>query len=169
MNVNIPMLVVMGICGCGKSTIGTLLADRLNLPFYDGDDFHPEANVAKMSAGEPLTDADRQPWLECLAAEMKKWHAEGGAVLACSALKERYRTILKAECPDAVMIFLDGSKEVILERMEKRTDHFFPPGLIDTQLAALEQPKDAIVVDIREAPEQVVDSIIAQRAERDRN
>jgi gluconokinase len=151
--------IVMGVCGCGKSSIGAMLAERLGVAFYDADVFHPEANVKKMAAGTPLDDDDRWPWLDRMAAEMPGWEAAGGAVLACSALKEIYRERLRAG-GDARFIYLRGGRELILERMRARQGHYMPPALLDSQLATLEEPADAIIVDIDESPEAIVDAIL---------
>ncbi|MEM7655312.1 MAG: gluconokinase [Bacteroidota bacterium] len=139
---------VMGVSGSGKSTLGQRLSAALQIPFFDGDDFHPEANVAKMSAGIPLNDADRQPWLERLASLAQAHELQAGAVIASSALKVSYRKILASRLTQAPhWIFLTGDSQLILDRMQAR-NHFMPPELLQSQLATLEAPTDAIAVDI---------------------
>lgn len=150
-------LVVMGVSGCGKSHIGSRLAERLAAVFLDGDDYHPAENVAKMAAGEPLNDADRAPWLDRLAKELADRER---VVLACSALKRRYRDVLRTA--DATrFVFLDGDAELIRSRVEARTGHFMPPGLLRSQFDALERPDtsepDVLRVSIDTLPEQVVE------------
>ena len=150
------IVVVMGVSGCGKTTVGRALAEALGWPFLDADDFHPPANVEKMRAGTPLTDDDRWPWLDRLAAEMSAIDARGGgAVLGCSALKEAYRTRL-ARAGDVRLVHLKGDRATIASRLAARAGHYMPPTLLASQFATLEEPADAIVVDIRLAvPEQV--------------
>ena len=155
------VIIIMGISGSGKTTVGKLLASRLELPFYDGDDFHPEANIQKMAAGKPLNDNDRWPWLEKLGDKIREWNKEGGAVLSCSALKESYRQKL-ATIPetDLKWVLLHGSRETIKRRMEQRRQHFFDASLLDSQLEALEKPEYGIHVDIINSPEAIVEEIL---------
>jgi gluconokinase len=153
------IVVVMGVSGCGKSTVGEALAADLRWPFLDADDFHPPANVAKMAAGTPLTDDDRGPWLDHLAQELTTILARGGhAVLACSALKQAYRDRL-APGPIAGQVrfaYLKGDEATIAGRIAGRRHRYMPAALLASQFAALEEPQDAIVVDIREpVPAQV--------------
>lgn len=157
------IIVIMGISGSGKTTVGKLLAAALGLPFYDADDLHPEANKQKMAAGQPLNDNDRWPWLEKLGNKIREWNNEYGAVLACSALKESYRQKL-ATVPgsDLKWVLLHGSRDVIKQRMEQRQEHFFDPGLLDSQLEALEKPAYGIHVDINKSPEVIVDAILKE-------
>lgn len=153
--------VIMGVSGAGKSRIGKLLADRLSLPFYDADDFHPQTNVKKMKSGQPLNDNDRKPWLEDLAIHIQKWEKAGGAVLACSALKKKYRQILKKHPKTPVQfIYLKGAPETIDKRLRKREGHFMPPGLLNSQFDTLEEPEDALVVSIDKKPGRIVDEIL---------
>ncbi|MGH8688564.1 MAG: gluconokinase [Burkholderiales bacterium] len=151
------IVVVMGVSGSGKSTIGALLAARLGWEFLDADEFHPPENVAKMAAGMPLADADRWPWLERLNAELRR---RASAVLACSALKEAYRRVL-ARGIDCRFVHLCGSIELIRERMRERRHRYMPASLLESQFAALEPPAGAIEVDIARPAEACVDDILA--------
>ena len=150
------IVLMMGVCGSGKTTTGKALAESLGWPFFDGDDFHPEANVATMAAGQPLTDADRWPWIERIAEAMRDVVDRGGsAVFACSALKSAYRRRMQ-RAGDVRVVFLNGNAETIGPRLAARTQHFMPASLLPSQFAALEVPDDALVVDIRDAvPTQV--------------
>jgi carbohydrate kinase (thermoresistant glucokinase family) len=156
-------LIVMGVAGSGKSTVGEALAARLGWRFADGDDFHPPANVAKMSAGTPLTDEDRWPWLRAIAAAVAASLDRGESmVVACSALKRRYRDVLVGGREDVRIVYLQGSKELIAERMAARRNHFMPTALLDSQFAALEEPGEgegAIVVPIAFSPEEMAEKI----------
>jgi gluconokinase len=157
------IVVLMGVSGSGKTTIGTLLAERTGTVFADADDYHPAANKAKMAAGHPLDDGDRQPWLETLNGLMQGWFLAGtGGVLACSALKEKYRTTLAAGMPEGTVKFvlLDGSKELIAERLAARQHEYMNPKLLDSQLATLEKPSDALTVVNDKAPEVIVEEIL---------
>jgi gluconokinase len=136
-----PLVTVMGVSGCGKTTVGAALAQRLGVPFADADDFHPAANVAKMSAGTPLDDLDRLPWLQTISLWLAD-HAATGAVVSCSALKHWYRTILREAAPTQVFIHLDGSPEVVARRVAGRPGHFMPASLVDSQFATLERLQD---------------------------
>src|SRR5579875_2682123 len=135
------IVVLMGVSGSGKTTIGTLLAERTGATFADADDYHPLANKQKMAAGQPLNDDDRQPWLEELNRLLRGWKEEGkSGVLACSALKEKYRTTLSSGMPAGAVQFvlLDGSKEMIAERLQQRHHEYMNPKLLDSQFATLE-------------------------------
>lgn len=154
--------IIMGVSSSGKTLIGSKLSEILELPFYDADDFHPEENVRKMQGGTPLNDHDRLPWLQLLARCIAKWEQSGGAVLACSALKESYRSLLSPPGIPVVFIHLQGSKEVIAERMAKRTNHYMPQELLDSQFEALEPPEDAITVSVDTEPGQIVTEIISR-------
>lgn len=158
------IVVLMGVSGSGKTTIGTLLAARTGTMFADADDYHPQANKLKMASGQPLNDDDRQPWLEELNRVMRGWFtADEGGVMACSALKEKYRVTLSAGMPAGTVHFvlLDGSPELIAERLAARKHEFMTPTLLASQFATLEAPADAVrVVNDRE-PDQVVDEILA--------
>jgi gluconokinase len=155
------VVIVMGVSGSGKSTIGQLLADRLGWSFRDGDEFHPLANVAKMRSGVPLNDEDRRPWLLAIQTFMQKSHANGqSAVVACSALKATYRDLLLGGEPWVRFVHLHGSRELLAQRLQARPGHFMPPALLDSQLATLESPEDALAVEISELPPQLVDRIV---------
>jgi gluconokinase len=159
-------LIVMGVSGSGKSTIAEALAARLGWSFEDGDRFHPASNVAKMSAGQPLTDDDRWPWLQAIADEIDRVIAAGGhVVVACSALKHSYRDVLVHARDDIRIVYLDGSRSLIGERMARRKGHFMPPGLLDSQFATLEIPASSerpINVSIDASVEAIVDAIVNQ-------
>ena len=158
--------VVMGVAGSGKSTIGRAVADQLGADFLEGDKFHPEANIAKMSRGEPLTDADRWPWLEAIARHIDNVRKAGGhSVIACSALKRAYRDILIGDRPDVRLIYLKGEHDLIMRRLAVRHDHFMPPQLLDSQFAALEEPGVAerpITVSIAPRPREIVGEILSR-------
>ena len=157
---NQKVLVVMGVSGTGKTTIGKMLAHKLDIPFFDGDDFHPESNVEKMSAGIPLEDEDRMEWLQTLN-KLAKEHRSSGAIIACSALKEYYREILKEEMEDdIVFIFLEGSFQLIKNRIEQRKGHFMPMALLQSQFDTLEVPKKAITVSVDQTPAELVAQVL---------
>ncbi len=159
-------LVVMGVSGSGKSTIAEHLAARLGWRYVDGDLFHPPANVAKMSAGHPLTDEDRWPWLRAIAAEIDRLAAAGErAVVACSALKRAYRDILVHGRDDVRIVFLDGTQDLIAKRLAARKGHFMPPGLLDSQFKTLEPPQPSerpVTVSIDASVDGIVDDIVRQ-------
>jgi len=157
------IVVVMGVAGVGKTTVGRLLARELDAGFVDADDYHPAANVAKMHSGKPLTDDDRRPWLARLNEVLREYAARNaGVVLACSALKQRYREQLFAGVPDGRLVYLRGTKEMIAERLGARREHFMNPALLDSQFAALEEPAHAIVADADGAPEAIAAGILPQ-------
>jgi len=161
------IFVVMGVSASGKSTVGRLLAQALGLGYLDGDDFHPPENVARMAAGQALTDDDRQGWLAALSARLAQARAEGeGVVLSCSALKRRYRDLLRQGAPRLQLVYLCGSQELLTARIAARTDHYMPPSLLDSQLAALEPPQPdeaALAFDIASTPPQIVDAILQHK------
>jgi gluconokinase len=155
--------VVMGVSGCGKSSVASLLASRTGGLFLDADDFHPPENKAKMAAAIPLTDEDRWGWLDALNGELKSQAATGRAVfLACSALRQMYRDRLRAGLPTLRFIYLKGSQELIRQRMGSRENHFMPPTLLESQFALLEEPADAIVADIESPLGEAVAGILTQ-------
>lgn len=157
-----PLVVVMGISGVGKSAVGHELAERFGLDYADGDDFHSEANIAKMSAGTPLTDEDRWPWLEDIG-EWLAAHDAAGGVISCSALKRAYRDVLTKAAPRTMFLHLAGDHDLIKSRMEHR-DHFMPPSLLESQESTLEPLHDdehGWVFDITPTPAEIVDSFIA--------
>ncbi len=157
-------LVIMGVSGTGKTTVALELASRLGWPFAEGDDFHPKANRDKMAAGHPLTDEDRMPWLESLAAWAGERHAAGESTLtACSALRRSYRDVLVAGAPDTRFVHLAGDKHELLGRMRGR-EHFFPPELLESQLDTLEplqDDEDGLVLDVMRPVDDLVDAVLA--------
>lgn len=157
------VVVVMGVAGTGKTTIGPLVAERLGVPYAEGDDFHPEANIAKMSAGVPLDDADRWPWLDAIG----RWAAERaglGGVVSSSALKRSYRDRLRTAAPGAVFLHLTGDRALIEGRMAARRGHFMPTALLDSQFAALQPLGDdeaGVAVDVSGTPEEITGRAVA--------
>ena len=155
-------VVVMGVTGCGKTTVGRLVAQHLGAQFVDADDFHPPANVAKMRAGIPLDDADRQPWLDALNARLREATARGEPlVLACSALKAAYRERLREGIPGLRFVHLEGARELIAGRLAARSGHYMNPALLDSQFATLERPGDALSIDIGPSPEALALAVCA--------
>ncbi|HYY36487.1 MAG TPA: gluconokinase [Xanthobacteraceae bacterium] len=154
----------MGVSGSGKSTIASMLAHRLNWIFEEGDWFHPRSNIEKMHRGEPLTDEDRWPWLEGIAAWIDATRRAGNhGTVACSALKRAYRDILVGERPDVRIVYLKGGRDLIARRLAARNGHFMPPALLDSQFATLEAPRPdehAIIVSIAPHPREVVEQIV---------
>jgi gluconokinase len=151
-------IVVMGVSGSGKSTVGAALAQRLRVPFADADDFHPPANIDKMTAGEPLNDDDRYPWLEAIGAWLAE-HCDRGGVMSCSALKRKYRDQLRRHCPGVEFLHLSGTPEVIGRRQASRPGHFMPASLLQSQFATLEpleSDERGTVIDV----DQNIDSIV---------
>lgn len=164
------IVLLMGVCGCGKTTTGKALATALDWPFYDGDDFHPAANVAKMASGQPLNDDDRWPWLDRIAEEMREVLARGGhGVFACSALRQRYRERIQ-RAGDVRVIYLRGDEATIAPRLAARRHRYMPASLLPSQLATLEEPVDALVVDIRDPistqVQRISDSLVITTATR---
>lgn len=161
------IFVVMGVSASGKSTVGRLLAAARGLSYLDGDDFHPPENVARMAAGHALTDTDRQGWLAALSARLSQAVAAGeGVVLSCSALKRRYRDLLRQGAPQMQLIYLHGSRELLAARIAARTGHYMPPSLLDSQLATLEPPQAdeaARSFDVALPPPQIVAAILASQ------
>lgn len=160
-----PMIVIMGVSGCGKTVVGRCLAERLGVGFIDADDLHPVRNVLKMTAGEPLTDADRGPWLDAVARELSAHKRENGLVIACSALKRAYRDRLRRAAPDLVLVWLTGPTSLIRNRLAGRSGHFMPAALLESQLGTLEPPADderPIVADMTPPPEKIAAWIAAR-------
>ena len=157
------IMLLMGVSGCGKTTVGEQLAERLGWPFQEGDALHPPANVAKMAGGTPLTDADRLPWLAAVAAWIDARRAAGECgVVSCSALKRAYRQLLVGDRPDVWLVYLQGTRDQLAERLAARTGHYMPAGLLDSQLATLEEPTAAeqpLVVTIDQPVEAIVTAI----------
>jgi carbohydrate kinase (thermoresistant glucokinase family) len=157
-------VVVMGVSGCGKSTVGRLIALALQRPYLEGDAFHPAENVARMAAGTPLTDADRQGWLQTLASELAAARRIGsGAVLACSALKRSYRDVLRGGAGDVAFVHLHGSRALLEARLAQRSGHYMPPSLLQSQLDTLEPPQvdeAAITLDIAAGPEALAQAAL---------
>ncbi|MDC0682791.1 gluconokinase [Sorangium atrum] len=154
------IVLVMGVSGAGKTTVGARLARELGWELVDADDFHPAANIEKMRSGKPLDDRDRAPWIAALTARIRQLLDEGrGAVIACSALKAAYRAQLLVDPARMRLVHLTGDPALIAARLSARKDHFMPAGLLATQLAALEPPEDAIRVDISGTPEEIVAAI----------
>lgn len=154
------VILVMGVSGSGKTTVGNLLADHLNGYFIDGDDFHPAENIQKMSHGTPLSDDDRWPWLDSIVAAVQARSDVCPVIIACSALKERYRQRLR-EIP-LQLVYLKGDKTLIEKRIQERTEHFMPATLLTSQFAELEEPDSAIVAPVSWPPEDIVKHVITE-------
>jgi len=155
------IFIVSGVAGSGKTTVGALVSEKLGLPFYDADDYHPKENIEKMASGLPLNDQDRVTWLRRLSLQIIEWEGNGGAILACSALKEFYRQILVPISPDQITwIILHGPKELIAERMEKRKDHFFNSNLLDSQFEIFEIPNYGWHFNIEDTSENIVERVV---------
>jgi gluconokinase len=151
----------MGVSGCGKTAVGKVLAQKLGWDFFDADDFHPPANIAKMASGIPLTDEERAPWLAALHDLIVSCLAQDRpGVLACSALKERYRQVLLAGNADVQFVYLKGSYELIWSRMETRTGHYMKAQMLQSQFGALEEPVDAMTVDVALPVDEIVEKIV---------
>lgn len=160
------LVLIMGVAGSGKTLIGSMLAQALGWEFRDADSFHPPANVQKMSRGIPLTDADREPWLDLIQQALCQWAASGkDAVVACSALKQRYRERISRQCP-VTFVYLKGDFELIHSRMAARQGHFMKAEMLASQFGDLEEPADAIVVDISGSPAEIVGQILTRLAGR---
>jgi 6-phosphogluconate dehydrogenase len=154
------VVIVMGVSGCGKTTIGKMLAESLAIPYYDADNFHPEANLQKMRAEIPLDDLDREPWLNELARQLADWDKGSGAVLSCSALKEKYREKFNERVKNIYWVFLQGSYELIYSRLQARAGHYMKPGLLKSQFESLEVPGYGFHVSISDSPEEITAQII---------
>jgi len=154
------IIIIMGVAGCGKTTVGKLLSQKLDWRFVEGDEFHPPANVEKMSKGIPLQDEDRWPWLQILRSIIEESiHKNENVVVACSALKAAYRNILWGSNKDVRLVYLKGSFEIIEKRIQERKGHFMPSALLKSQFSALEEPQDAIVLDASLEPEKIVEDL----------
>ena len=154
-----PRLIIMGVSGCGKSTVGARLGARTGIPFIEGDTLHPPRNVALMASGTPLTDEDRAGWLDDIASRFYALPTGAGLIISCSALKRKYRDRLRAACPDLRFIHLHGTKALLKERLQYRTGHYMPPSLLTSQLQTLEPPHPdefAITLDIALPTEELV-------------
>jgi gluconokinase len=162
-----PLVVVMGVAGVGKTTVAELLAQRLGLPEAEADDFHPAANIAKMSAGIPLDDTDREPWLRAIAGWLHDRGAAGaGGVVTCSALKYGYRELLRQGCAQTYFLHLDGGRRLVADRLAHRTGHFMPPSLLDSQYAVLEPLRAdeygaVLAVEPADTPHELVEKAVA--------
>jgi gluconokinase len=162
-----PLIVAMGVSGSGKSTVGAALAQRLRVPFADADDFHPPANIAKMTAGDALDDDDRQPWLETIGEWLRE-HEGSGGVMSCSALKRMYRDQLRRHAPTTEFLHLDGTHEVITRRQASRPGHFMPASLLASQFATLEPlapDENGVVIDVDQSIDAIVDQYVTTHAE----
>jgi gluconokinase len=154
-------IILMGVAGCGKTTVGKALAERLAWSFFDADDFHPPENIARMAKGIPLTDADRAPWLATLHAMISSCLIEGQqGVLACSALKAQYREVLLQDNPAVQIIYLKGDYDLIWHRMSARQDHYMQPEMLKSQFAALDEPADGLTIDAALPVNEIVDKIL---------
>lgn len=160
------VLVLMGVSGCGKTTVGTMLAERLGWAYEEGDSLHPKANVEKMASGHPLNDDDRWPWLERVAAwAEQRLEAHENGVITCSALKRSYRDLINRGRSGIVFVYLQGDKQLIAERLAARHGHFMPPSLLDSQFADLEEPGEdepSLRVHIGETPDVIVNTIVTE-------
>jgi len=157
------IIYIMGVAGSGKTTIGKLLAEKLRVPFFDADDFHPVANIDKMKSGQPLNDEDRADWLTALNKLAKDQSTKTGAIIACSALKEKYREILVKEITVPVLwVYLRGDYGLLLKRMQERKEHFMGAGMLTSQFATLEPPSEAIVIDVTDQPSAIVEKLISR-------
>lgn len=166
MSKQVPPIVVMGVSGSGKSTIGQLLADQLDHEFIDGDSLHPAANKQKMAAGQALDDADREPWLRVIGQQLAQSKQRGATlVIACSALKRSYRDLIRSLEPDTVFVHLAGVPTLIRDRMNARDHEYMPSSLLDSQLATLEAPaaeEQVLTADIAQSPEHIVRQLVAE-------
>jgi len=155
-------IIFMGVSGCGKTTIGKMTAEALGMPYYEGDAYHPQENVDKMAQGIPLTDEDRSGWLERLSRLIRQKLDEGeSGVLSCSALKKKYRDQLRVDREQVQFIYLKGDYELILARMEGRRGHYMPPELLKSQFEALEEPENALAIEIDQSSEEILAQVLS--------
>lgn len=155
--------LIMGVSGSGKSTIGKALSEKLGYPFYDADDFHSPENIAKMSQGIPLNDSDRLPWLQAIKSIINEHQqTEKNAVITCSALKQSYRDLLEENTTNIIWIYLTGSYQTLLKRLQQRSEHFMKENMLTSQFQALEEPENAIIIDINSSVVEIVQEIIEQ-------
>ena len=148
------LYLIMGVSGSGKSSVGVYLAKTRSIPFYDADYYHSDSNIQKMKKGQSLNDSDRIPWLKLLSSNIKDWNSKGDAVLACSALKEKYRLLLSKN-NEVTFIFLDGSYDLIYERLSMREKHFFSKKMLKKQFLDLEKPKNCLIIPINQSVEEI--------------
>ena len=159
------VILIMGVSGCGKTTVGRKVADVLRVPFLDADDFHPASNIRKMKKGIALTDDDRRPWLKTVAEKMAEMAGQGGGVVACSALKESYRQVLFADAFFPVLlVYLKGTRNTLHRRLLQRGKHFMPPDLLDSQMKTLEEPDSVLTLSIELSPEILCKRIVHHAA-----
>ncbi|WP_299888747.1 gluconokinase [uncultured Lacinutrix sp.] len=156
------IIIVMGVSGCGKTTIGMQLALELGFDYYDADDFHPQSNIDKMQRGKALNDVDRKPWLTSLSQKLSSWEDDNGVVLACSALKESYRRILASNVSNIHWVYLQGAFNTIESRIKKRAGHFMKSNLLESQFNALEEPNYGLYVNIENKPLDIIQIIISK-------
>ena len=156
------IIIIIGVSGCGKTTIGKLLSQEIGLSFYDADDFHPQRNIEKMANNIPLTDDDRKSWLMDLSERIRQWCSNGGAILACSALKESYRTLLTSKINEVKFVYLSGSRELIKKRIENRRNHFMQLSLLESQFDTLEVPTYGLHITIDHSPEEIINYITSE-------
>tara|TARA_B100001971_G_C18028750_1_gene451424 strand:- start:57 stop:545 length:489 start_codon:yes stop_codon:yes gene_type:complete len=156
------IIIIIGVSGCGKTTIGKLLSQEIGLSFYDADDFHPQRNIEKMANNIPLTDDDRKSWLMDLSERIRQWYSNGGAILACSALKESYRKLLTSKINEVKFVYLSGSKELIKKRIENRRNHFMQLYLLESQFDTLEVPTYGLHITIDHSPKEIINYITSE-------
>jgi 6-phosphogluconate dehydrogenase len=163
MNKNLIIIVLMGVSGCGKTTIGKILSKEKNIPFFDADDYHPKENIKMMKEGKPLNDKNRLPWLIKINNLIKKNSQVSSCIIACSSLKKKYRSIIKKNITIPIhFIYLKGNKKLIQERIKKRKNHFMNNSLLRSQLNTLEEPSNSLIIDVNKNPKKII-SIITNK------